>query len=151
MITFIDSGTRPIALLEVTMAVVELAHATAGLPCDGASVQFPIRFEETVVKPDEAVVKELSFFNNQPKVSFPREGSKNPDRLVVPAAICLKFAFVATDTPILRKAIAADHRWARKDSSLAEMFQESARDKQVKRIPQYLIKRNTFRTEVNAN
>ena len=143
-VTLINTGSRPIAVLRIQMIVAERLQGAAPATCEAHWKEqvYDLDFEHTVIKPYDVVVKAMKFEGaNSPLElrDFP-----TPKKGVIPyyaeVVFCMGFDLVATDTWV-RKTIEREHAilntggW----SSYGSKFD-----------PVYLIKRNRFRTEVDA-
>lgn len=142
-LVFINSGTRPIAVLYVDMHVMQPAPNRSDEPncLQEGIATISLEFERVVVKPYDTVVKEVHFFENQETISIGRGLDKTRKDLSEPLTICLRFGIVATDASVMFKEIKIRAGWGNFD------IPPSPRNFTT----QYLIKRNRFWTDVGEN
>ncbi|MBT1512740.1 hypothetical protein KIP88_19760 [Bradyrhizobium sp. SRL28] len=107
-LTFINSGTRPVAVLEVEVSYVQPTRQTLKPDCSrGHFSHLGLDVEATVVKPQEIVVTSSKFHDGRSSVEeatfFVTEA--NSERSDVSVAECVTFKFVATDTSVQSRTI----------------------------------------------
>jgi hypothetical protein len=136
-LTFINSGTRPIAVLAMTRILVQWDGSNDDVNCHSrAGAYFIGPFEHLVVKPNDTVTHKP--FDKPNAVHRPL--SRTNEELLDPtsrrAMFCVMFELVATDTS----------RWI-KTIEIERTGIGATRDL----TPAYLIKRNTFWTTVGRD
>ena len=139
--TFINSGSRPIAVLSVHMVFVQPQQGMNRADCSHGEVYFFKPFVQLVVRPYETVTYRLTFSDADgsgrillPKSDFNRGVERGAPSYVA----CLTFHGVAADTTEWFKTVEVDH-FDRGEFHSSELMQAK---------PQYLIKRNTFWSSV---
>jgi hypothetical protein len=138
-VTFINSGSRPIAVTLINLRIVQRPdplgpRCQRGEDSELEDSLFLIKFKPTVIKPYDAVVEDISLANGKESIDIPlKRPVPDPDpNSLVDAAICLAFMIVASDAPPSLKAV-----------ELKPGLYSSR--------PLYLIKRNRFSTEVGLD
>lgn len=138
-ITFINSGSRPIAILDIWLTVKQ-AKSNKDLDCRGSLDWLVLAFDQLVLKPYDITAREMRFRGSK-EDRLPVDLSAENKNVEEPTfVVCLSFEFVATDSPRLRKTIL-----------LARLGKVEAGQARYDRQPAYLIKRNTFSTAVGAD
>jgi hypothetical protein len=144
-ITLINSGSRPIAVLSIEMLSVQPSDKLYRTTCwNGQSERVALTFDQIVVRPYDVAALELRFAGSKSvddrKYFLVNDVNKELKNLLLrELVICLSFDIVATDTPGWRKTIEIDRSY------------ESPAPSENKFRPNYLIKRNTFWTEVGED
>lgn len=143
-ITFINSGSRPIAILSIVMVLRQQGPEKAELDCwSGSNIEFlHVAFDQLVVKPYDITARELRFENMKPEgrasVSLTEENKKLAEDANF--VNCLSFEIVPTDSP----------RWT-KTILIARVGKSPSHLPRADPIPAYLIKRNTLWTSVGQD
>jgi hypothetical protein len=115
---------------------------------DGGAYQyFPVTFEQTVIKPYDAVARAIKFDKTQSFLETQRivmsEANKKLERDQIVVA-CLEFEVVASDTAGWRKSVQVERVTLSGVASTALPADQDAK-------PLYLIKRNRFWTSVGED
>jgi hypothetical protein len=146
-VTFINSGSRPVAVTGIQLILVQPIENFPDPQCRGSGSysNLSLEFEQTVVKPYDAVAKPLGFYNKKPleeeKVELTKENTGKGESVL---AVCLKFSIAATDAAGWIKTIdLGKTTMGRPGFSTSEDKSEDP--------PAYLIKRNRFWTEVDRD
>jgi hypothetical protein len=144
-ITFINSGSRPIAILGLTMELIQppsgvddtKLHCRSGFGVDAMDAMRTLTFDQLVVKQYEVVTREVKFDQEDgPRVSFVEMNERNQQEWVPSAVLCLVVSFVTVDG---------------KYSRIIELQRIGSTGIIVAKGPHYLVKQNTFRTEVGSD
>jgi len=138
---FVNSGTRPIALLSVGIDVT-----LKQLGCYGHHI--PLEFDEFVLKPFDTTVKVVSFKGKNVNGWYDLEARVGCD-FRGDEIISLQFEIVSADSPVFLKHIEAPQIVGISQGNGYSDFGPA--NNLEKRVPQYLIKRNRFWTEVGAD
>lgn len=147
-ITFINSGSRPVAVTGIQMMLVQPTEKVAEPKCrnSGAYQYFSVTFEQTVIKPYDTVAKAIKFDETQSSLDTKRvvmsEANKKLKRDQIVVA-CLEFEIVAADTAGWRKVVQVE-RVTLSGVGSTDLSVQDAR-------PLYLIKRNRFWTSVGGD
>jgi hypothetical protein len=145
-VTFINSGTRPIAILDVAMTVGQ--PSSDG--CKNFAAYTRLEFESIVLKPSDTVIKRARLPDslNWDAINL-RLGRIIPDQ-GVPALVCMRFAFVAVDSPVLSSSAEVPLVWTNIKTGDHHQRMPS-QTPLLPTLPTYLLKRNRFWAEVPAN
>jgi hypothetical protein len=143
--TFINSGSRPVTVISARLILVQ-GHPHS-VECGDSvrrdiTTEFPLIFEQTVVKPFDAVSRSMSFENKEE--SFPKAGI-NEGGGQASVLVCVRFELAATDAARWRKTVLLGLQLGSRDP-FAQL-----RQGRFDTTPKYLMKRNRFWTEVDRD
>jgi hypothetical protein len=142
-ITYVNSGSRPVAVLNVHMVAAQQAVQTEPVDCSHGQFELieVVSDQNVVIKPYDTTTRDLAPVDAEQNIRMfamsdlnRKEYRANP-RLVV----CLVFEMVATNTAGWRKTI-----------EIARVGGEEAHDSN-NLTQHYLIKRNTFWTSIGGD
>jgi hypothetical protein len=145
-ITFINTGSRPIAVLQIQMMFVQPTEKVAEPDCHGrgAFMYFSIAFEQTVIKPYDSVAKAIRFSETESsaepkKVPLSDENKRlGRDQIV---KVCAEFQIIAANAAIWHKIVELDR-------VTLTGIAVTATDPVRSRKPVFLIKRNWLWTDI---
>lgn len=150
VVTLINSGSRPIAVLGVEIFYGQPTSKSANPSCSGPGrfYRFQLTFEQIVVKPYDTVLKQLKFdhADSSEKVHLiplsDANQTRKDDRVVI---ACMSFDIVAADTAGWRKILEVER-------IILDDVGKSSFEYRIN-IPsaKYVIKRNRFWTEVGED
>jgi hypothetical protein len=144
-ITFINSGSRPIAVLGVQMVFVQPRQRMKHADCFHGEVYFSKPAVQLVVRPYDTTTTNLKFRDADPSGRILLPKSDVNREVEIPSYVaCLSFHGVAADTTEWFKTLEVGHL----DPS--EVQSSQLRGHGLARA-QYLIKRNTFWSSVPSD
>ncbi|SFV16046.1 hypothetical protein SAMN05192541_124125 [Bradyrhizobium arachidis] len=145
-LTFINSGSRPVVVTSMKMLLIQ-RHYASDPECDDWEVrtEIPFAFEQTVVKPYDALSKTLKFENEEATIAA-KGGNANRKGGRASMLVCIRFELAATDAVRWQKTVTAGHQIERDRQPNAEL-QRARFDTR----PKILMKRNRFWTEVDRD
>jgi hypothetical protein len=139
-VTFINSGSRPVAVTGVRLNIMQRYESFPNPRCkDSYSKNIHFVFEQTVIKPYDAISKPVKFANEErysENITF-----ENQTHNVL--AVCAIFQLAATDGAKWQKTVSLGPY---RGVNLGNWISENDKD-----APAYLIKRNRFWTVVDRD
>ena len=140
--TFINSGSRPVAITSAIAILVQNHPHT--VECEERrelTTEIPLVFEQTVVKPYDAVARVMKF--EKPTMSFKKAAIFTGQSAVL---ICVRFQLAATDAARWQKTVSLGLQ-----ISVPRRDDVPLRQARFDTRPKYLMKRNRFWTEIDRD
>lgn len=141
-ITFINTGSRPIAVVGIDLQLVQASSSTDKPRCRYAVSLWNLDFEQTIVRPYDAVTKALKLPRKQSDDKEKIDLENGNEKRVF--ATCARFTIISADATGWVKTIDLGL------ITLESIGMTEWEDKSAERPP-YLIKRNRFWTDMDRD